>query len=314
MPKRTNAFQSLVARVFKAREEDHSIVVESQTVTEKGTDTPAEIDILITKTTYGVSLRIALECRDHARPQSIEWIRELSDKKQSMSLNKVVAVSTSGFTKGARQKAQQENIELLSLKEATQRAWQEEFVRIGISQVTWTGGITGLKIHFSGSLPSGLTITSNSELTDTSGKPVGSLGSFINGLCASQEAAFHSALQAGIVTTYKTMEDLKKPLQITHNIKSKKALVLGENLIESFDVTFTYSTSLLDVAMDHFVLGQAQVSQGIIDAAESSVSIAAVQWKDQAGKVAVSVQRVDPATGAGRRVSPRHAKESEDRP
>jgi len=58
---------------------------------------PRQIDITIRRdgrTTH-------IECRIHRTKQGVKWIEELQGRKDSLCADSVIAVSASGFTKGA---------------------------------------------------------------------------------------------------------------------------------------------------------------------------------------------------------------------
>jgi hypothetical protein len=76
----------------------------------------------------GITIAVAVECRDHKnRKQSTSWIEELNGKyKDIPEINKVIAVSKSGFHKPALIKAKQYGLEALSLNEAKDLDWESE--------------------------------------------------------------------------------------------------------------------------------------------------------------------------------------------
>ncbi len=60
-----------------------------------------QIDVLIEK---GKEKTI-VECRLHSKPQDVKWIEEIFGRKISLNAQCAIAVSASGFTKGAINKA-----------------------------------------------------------------------------------------------------------------------------------------------------------------------------------------------------------------
>jgi hypothetical protein len=79
----------------------------------------AELDILIEVCIGTASMSWLLECRDRpsAGPQGVDWIEQLSGRRGRFKLNKVTAVSTTGFTEGARRLAQDEAIDVREVRE-----------------------------------------------------------------------------------------------------------------------------------------------------------------------------------------------------
>ena len=123
MPKRTNDFQQLVLRIYQALGGTGVDVQESVLVPEKNSDAKREVDVLVTASVAGHRTRIAIECRDHAKDQDITWIDGLIGKYANLGIEKVIAVSSTDYSPTAFQKAAQHNIELLSLKEASETDW-----------------------------------------------------------------------------------------------------------------------------------------------------------------------------------------------
>ena len=103
MPKRTNDFQDLIASVYKQIVPDGGKVTESGMVYDKDADTLREVDILVEYRYVHHNFKIAIECRDRSRKDSVEWIDSLIGKSKSLLVNKVVAVSKEGFTKTKQQ-------------------------------------------------------------------------------------------------------------------------------------------------------------------------------------------------------------------
>lgn len=58
-----------------------------------------------------------IECRLHGSPQNVKWIEELIGRRQSLGAHAVIAVSASGFTKGALSKARRHGVQLRDLRE-----------------------------------------------------------------------------------------------------------------------------------------------------------------------------------------------------
>ncbi len=118
MPRRTNPFQELTASIMATFYEPEYEVVESVLMKNKRTGVIREIDIRIINR-QNSQKRILVECRDHKRKQNVQWIDELDGKARSLSFTKVIAVSSSGFSKPALDEASDRGIEALHLKTAS---------------------------------------------------------------------------------------------------------------------------------------------------------------------------------------------------
>jgi predicted Mrr-cat superfamily restriction endonuclease len=118
MGKRSNEFQALVHYIYSKISAPPFTVRESVMVPENGTGAEREVDILIEGTVAGIEVKIAVECRDRSKTETIEWIDGLIGKYARLKLNKIVAVSSEGFSKEAERKAFDHGITLLTLMEA----------------------------------------------------------------------------------------------------------------------------------------------------------------------------------------------------
>jgi hypothetical protein len=114
MPKRTNEFQQIVAYIYSQIAPAGGRVTESAFLRENGTGTEREVDVLIEHSIAGHDIKIAVECRDHARDQNMGWIDSLIGKSFRLKVNQIVAVSSSPFSDSAKTKAAEHNIEAIT--------------------------------------------------------------------------------------------------------------------------------------------------------------------------------------------------------
>lgn len=98
-----------------------------------------EVDVLIEFTHAWRTHRIGIECRRRIRPQGVDWIDEIVGKYRNLSMDKVVAVSESGFTEPAMTKARANNIEALTLRECDMSDWafalRMGYIRVSVPRV-----------------------------------------------------------------------------------------------------------------------------------------------------------------------------------
>jgi hypothetical protein len=112
MPRKGRDFEKLVARIetilsgteFKIRSPDRILDIH--------TGKEREIDISLRMKAGTHEILIIFECRARKKKEDVRWIEELSSKKASVQAAKAVAVSSSGFSQEAQQKAKMLNIEL----------------------------------------------------------------------------------------------------------------------------------------------------------------------------------------------------------
>jgi len=136
VPRRSNDFQKLVLRIYSALGGANSSVEESVLLPEKNSRVKREIDVLVTSNVAGHSVRVAVEARDHSARQDITWVDGLIGKYANLDVQKVVAISHTGFSTTAAEKAKQHNIELITLEEAKVVNWED---RLGPSAFQFFG-------------------------------------------------------------------------------------------------------------------------------------------------------------------------------
>lgn len=124
MPKRTNPFQKLTVTIMALFHEPDYVVTESVLARDKDTGQPREIDILVRHRT-DPARSFMVECRDYRRKQNVQWIEELDGRARSFDVRRIVAVSSSGFSRSALTKAQARGIDTMWLREAEEAEWRQ---------------------------------------------------------------------------------------------------------------------------------------------------------------------------------------------
>lgn len=126
MPKRSNEFQTLIALIESALANASVQVTESKLV-KNGAGVEREIDIALEGAVNDYPILVAIECRDHKRKRTVEWVDQVIGKYDGILANKVVLVSRNGFTKEATRRANEVGYETLSLIQAQSHDWAAEF-------------------------------------------------------------------------------------------------------------------------------------------------------------------------------------------
>lgn len=129
MPKRSNKFQRIVKYIYSQVGPVGGRVTESALLRDDGTGVKREVDVLIEYKVAGHDIKIAVECRDHARKQNLEWIDSLSGKFDGLGVSKVVAVSSSPFSEAAKTKAAKSDIDAITVNEALTTDWIQRIER-----------------------------------------------------------------------------------------------------------------------------------------------------------------------------------------
>jgi hypothetical protein len=88
-------------------------------IPDKDTGQPREVDISLRGKIGSSNVLIIIECRDRMKnpPQDTTWIEQITCKRNSVGADKVIAVSSKGFTEPAKIKAQKNEIELRTFDE-----------------------------------------------------------------------------------------------------------------------------------------------------------------------------------------------------
>lgn len=123
-------------------------VTESNLVHDSVTQALREADITVEMEIAGHQVLMAIECRDRRRPADIEWIDQLIGKYVNRAA-KVVAVSSSGFTAAAKEKAAGVGIDTMTIHEAADTdwcAWVNSLDTLWVTLVDWgTGGLGNIE-------------------------------------------------------------------------------------------------------------------------------------------------------------------------
>lgn len=136
MPKRTNDFQTLIKTIYEQIVTEGGSVTESGMVLDKEAGILREVDILVKYKYAGHEFSFIVECRDRSRTETVEWIDGLIGKTKSLNVNKVIAVSSKGFTASAEKKARENGIETLTLEEANETDWAKFPIKPGLVVMT----------------------------------------------------------------------------------------------------------------------------------------------------------------------------------
>lgn len=136
MPKRTNDFQELVRTIYEQIVPEGGTVTESGMVLDKDADILREVDILVSYKYAGHKFNFIVECRDRSRADTVEWIDSLIGKAKSLNVDKVIAVSSKGFTASAERKANENGIDTLTFDEANDTDWAKFPIKPGLFVIT----------------------------------------------------------------------------------------------------------------------------------------------------------------------------------
>jgi len=157
-------FERQVERIHQLLEVEGSTVTWNDHIPDPDNPSqPRQIDISIRRDS---SLTL-VECRIHKQPQDVTWIEELMGRRTSLNADAVIAVSASGFTTTAREKANRHGIHL------------RDFATLSREEVQNWGRRRTLTLKFCEFTQVTITIRVNQapkrgvpQLTDAEGKPL----------------------------------------------------------------------------------------------------------------------------------------------
>jgi len=139
----SDRFEKQVSRIHELIEQPGSIVTWNDHIPDPDNSSqPRQIDVTIKR---DGTLTI-IECRIHSTPQDVMWIESLMGRRKSLNADAVIAVSHSGFTKGAILKARKYGVVLRDFKSLT----EEEIREWGCKTRLWVSyhNLTSIALFF----------------------------------------------------------------------------------------------------------------------------------------------------------------------
>jgi len=100
-------------------------------IPDKDTGQPREVDISLRGNIGSSKFLIIIECRDRIEMPDSTWIEQIACKRESVGADKVIAVSSTGFTEPAKIKAQKNKIELRTFEEIDPQEMRQLFLLSG---------------------------------------------------------------------------------------------------------------------------------------------------------------------------------------
>jgi len=108
-----------------------------------------EIDVLIAFRHANREYHIAFECRRREHKDGIEWLDQLENKyKYVPQVNRVVAVSASGFSEGALAAARNAGIDAMTLSETDTGNWRIQWGVDHMAFYVCHGGVVEVGVHY----------------------------------------------------------------------------------------------------------------------------------------------------------------------
>jgi hypothetical protein len=271
MSKQSNAFQKLIHHIHNKIENNSARVTESAPLLEKNINEPVkrEIDVLIEKEVNGTVGKIAVECRDRAAKDDIQWIDCLIGKYQNLDVHKVIAVSNSGFSKNAFLKAKANGIDLKTIEDAFQIDFGDEFHKLGLLYISHTFKLKKFTMHFNPPLnkkPSLKTLVYHNELE------IGDLEGLAN-FCFEEgpKKNIIPYFKRNMLNIFKTKADTERHVLIEKTIPIRKLYIEDDGIkhfINSIKFTLVGIPTTQDIQVNHGTYEGALITEGLFDIEE----------------------------------------------
>lgn len=122
MPQRTNAFQKVVL-LLQEQLGEGARIFESRFLKNRLDGRENEVDIVVESTVGGYPIIVSIECIDRNRPATRGWVHEMWGKHEHLPTDKLVLISSAGFSKSAAEFAHRLGIDTLSIEQASNVDW-----------------------------------------------------------------------------------------------------------------------------------------------------------------------------------------------
>jgi predicted helicase len=127
MPRQGEDFNKLVAYLERAVADQPNVTIETnKRIPDKVTGGLREHDIVLTQSLPQRVTVTAIECRDRTRPVTVNQVEEFHAKSQHTGIDKRVIVSSTGFYKPARKKADFYGIDCLTFAQVENVDWFDQ--------------------------------------------------------------------------------------------------------------------------------------------------------------------------------------------
>lgn len=132
MAREGREFEKLIAVLEKGLGGADIKITSPDYIEDKATGEKREVDISLKGKIGSHEILVIIECRDRRNKQDVTWIEQIATKKDDIGAHKAIAVSSSGFSDGAKRKAIAKNIEIRTLEEINPEEIIEWFKPTGL--------------------------------------------------------------------------------------------------------------------------------------------------------------------------------------
>lgn len=286
MPKRTNDFQSLIKKIYDQIVPEGGEVTESGMVFDKEAGILREVDILVKYKYAGHDFSFIVECRDRSRAETVEWIDELVGKTKSLSVNKVIAVSSKSFASSAKRKARENGIETLTLEKAQEVDWEKYPIKPGILVMTDDVYIINDVLYKVGEDYKPITSLGIDSNVGVNGEVIGDVKGFVGNFFKEHIVPHINEYKKNhFLEIFKTKEDVGKTLLVEIEYDWPGIYVLdnkgNKTELKKVKYIITGNRISMDVEQAHHVFNEKMVSTGRhLDADGSAIDFSVIQDPD----------------------------------
>lgn len=232
MSKKSNAFQKAIYFIQSELKGSNITVEESVEIPEihNGTEIKREIDVLLTETLpNGHFKKIAIECRDRKNKDEIGWIDGLIGKYKDLNIDKIIAVSSSGFSKSATLKAKSHNIDTQTIKQIKSKNWKRVFLKLGVCDVSLKFDVNEILIETENTNLD-TKILNGDSIINYNNSEEGTFNEFWPKFRSYWEPRFKQHWDKNFLNNYKTREDLTKFAVVEYRVPMDNLrLKIGHN-------------------------------------------------------------------------------------
>ncbi|WP_329468967.1 restriction endonuclease [Exiguobacterium sp. 9-2] len=238
-------YEKLAAIIFKILNEDNNdVVLHDLKLSGEGKNAQHQIDVVIEKK-EGPKRRVLIECKDYSETIGIDIVRNFYGVIHQIKPDKSIIITTKGYTQPAKDFANDENIQLVILKEFENQDWENKVQEI-IVQIDYIM-ITTPKIKFLLNTNNLKEIKNKENIGESSVKRVDATDEYFYNARKERKMSFSEVISP-IINSAERVED--KETKEVHIFKEEKYIYLNDDFIEikGFEYSFfSYKTNTQNI-------------------------------------------------------------------
>ncbi len=295
MPKRTTPRQRVLAYIHRQLAPLEAKVSESAELQEGTSGAMREVDILIEQSVVGLPSRVAVEFRDRGRRSDLEWIDQLIGKYADLGVDKVIAVSASGFSDSALRKARRHGVDARTLEGVLAAEWPTEFAKLGIGKLSRRDHLLSATLDTTPPLEEKAGATD--PVTDTEGEELCSLLELIqhclDTVCREAVSAFYRDNFLNVFRVLSDVTDRQPVVEVSGLTPAREVFIVDERgerrRLRSATLRVRSVFAVQKAGVGHRRYESALISSAHLEleAQPQAVAVNAVQFADRPGEARV---------------------------